>query len=49
MIEIYKHFNSYDQNSISTSFQSKERVARKNKFRLYYKNPRDGERGIQHN
>ena len=49
MIEIYKHFNSYDRDSISTSFQSKERVSRKHKFQLDYKKPRDGVRGIQHN
>ena len=49
MIEIYKHFNSHDQNVIPTSFQSKERVSRKHKFQLYYKRPRDGVRGIEHN
>ena len=49
MIELYKHFNSYDQNVIPTSFQPKERVSRKHKFQLYYKRPRDGVRGIQHN
>ena len=49
MIEIYKYFNSYDRNSISTSFQPKERVSRKHKFQLYYKKPRDSARGIQHN
>ena len=49
MIEIYKDFNSYDQNVIPTSFQPKERVSRKHNFQLYYKSPRDGVRGIQHN
>ena len=49
MIEIYKHFNSCDQNVIPTSFQPKESVSRKHKFQLYYKRPRDGVRGIQHN
>ena len=44
MIEIYKHFKSYDRNSISTSFQPKERKSRKHKLQLYYKKPR----GIQH-
>ena len=48
MIEIYEHFNSYDQNVILT-FQPKERVSRKHKFQLYYKRSRDGVRGIQHN
>ena len=49
MIKIHKHFNSYDQNVIPTSFQLKERVSRKHTFQLYYKRPRDGVRGIQHN
>ena len=49
MIEIYKHFNSYDRNSISKSFQPKDRTTRKHKFQLHYRKPRDGIRGIQHN
>ena len=49
MIEIYKHFNSYDQNVIPTSFQPKEGVSRDHKFQLDYKRPRDGVSGIQHN
>ena len=50
MIEIHKHFNSYDQNVIPTSFQPKERVSRKHKFQLYYKRSKEmAYAGFEHN
>ena len=49
MIEIFKHFNVYDKNALSTSFRPKERTSRKHDFQLYNRTAKDGIRGIQNN
>lgn len=49
MIEIYKHFHAYDQESLSSSFQPRERSSRMHDFQLHYLKPKDGIRGIQSN
>ena len=49
MIEIYKHFHTYDKEIISTSFQPRERTTRKHDFQILNRKPKDGVRGIQSN
>ena len=49
LIEIYKHFHHYDIETISTTFQPRERVTRKHAFQLLKRNAKDGSRGIQSN
>ena len=49
LIEIYKHFHHYDIETISTTFQPRERVTRKHAFQLLERNVKDGSRGIQSN
>ena len=49
LIEIYKHFHYYDIETISATFQPRERVTRKHAFQLLECNAKDGSRGIQSN
>ena len=51
MIEMWKHFNVYDQDILSPSFTPEERPIRNgcHKFQLYQRRSADGERGIQTN
>ena len=49
MIEVYKHFRKYDQNTISSSFLPKQRASRKHEFQLHEHRARDGIRGAQTN
>lgn len=49
MIEIYKHFHSYDRATISPSFNPQNRPSRKHNFQLYIRQPKDGIRGIETN
>ena len=49
MIEIYKHFNSYDIQALSPSFQPRDRTTRGNTLKLTERIPRDGCRGLQMN
>ena len=49
MIEMYKHFHTYDKEIISTSFQPRERTTRKHDFQILNRKPKDGIRGIQTN
>ena len=46
MIEIYKHFHTYDKEIISTSFQPPERTTRKHDSQILNRKPKDGIRGI---
>ena len=41
MIEVYKHFNKYDQSTISPSFLPKQRASRKHEFQLHERRARD--------
>ena len=34
MIEMFKHFNKYDKNALSTSFQPRQRILRKHKLQV---------------
>ena len=49
LIELYKHFHTYDRGIISPSFQPKDRTTRKHKLQLHQRKPHDGVRGIQSN
>ena len=49
MIEIFKHFHSYDKNTLPNSFQPRDRISRKHTFHLQEGRPKDGVRGIQSN
>ena len=49
IIEIYKHFNHYDQDILPTSFAPRSRVSRQHNLQLHEFNQVDGERGLQSN
>ena len=49
LIEMYKHFHVYDENTLSSSFQPRHRSSRKHGFQIYQLKPKDGKRGIQTN
>ena len=49
MIQVWKHFNSYDQATLSPSFRPITRVTRKQPFQLTRNRPKDGARGVQSN
>ena len=49
MIEIFKHFNTYDENALSTTFKPRKRTSRAHKLQMIEKIPKDGYRGIQSN
>ena len=49
LIELYKHFHHYDQDTISPSFQRRERVTRKHEYQLLQRKTKDAIRGVQSN
>ena len=49
MIEVYKHFHTYDKISISSSFRPRNRPSRTHDFQLHTLLPKDGTRGVQSN
>ena len=49
MIELFKHFHTYDKSTLPKSFQPRDRVSRKHNFQLHERKPKDGLRGIQSN
>ena len=49
MIELYKHFNSYVRETLSGSFQPRQRSTRAHNLQLFERIPKDGLRGIQTN
>ena len=49
MIEIWKHFNVYDQTTLSQSFQPRQRPSRQHKFQLMPIKAKDGVREIETN
>ena len=49
MIEIYKHFHTYDRSTLSPSFIPRNRPSRKHKFQLLSRRAKDGTRGLQYN
>ena len=49
MIQVWKHFNTYDKCTLSSNFRPLPRTIRKHPFQLTWNRPKDGTRGIQHN
>ena len=49
IIEIFKHFHSYDKSTLPDFFQPRNRISRKHTFQLHERRPKDGVRGIQSN
>ena len=49
MIEMYKHFRIYDKDTITTSFQPRNRISRSHDYQLNLLMPKDGTRGLQTN
>ena len=49
MIEIFKHFHSYDNCTLPENFRPRNRPSRKHDYQLVWKAPKDGVRGLQAN
>ena len=49
IIEIYKHFNTYDKTTLAASFKPRARLSRKHRFQLHMPPARDGTNGVQSN
>ena len=49
MIEVFKHFNTYDKSTLSPSFKPRDRPSRQHKLQLHVPHASDGVRGAQRN
>ena len=49
VIEMYKHFHTFDKCTLAPSFKPRERLSRKHRFQLYTPQTKDGENGPQSN
>ena len=49
MIEVFKHFKSYDRSTLSPSFKPRDRPSRQHKLQLHQPASKDGVRGAQSN
>ena len=49
MIEVFKHFNSYDRSTLAATFKPRERPSRQHKLQLFQPPSKDGIRGPQRN
>ena len=49
IIEIFKHFHTYDKFTLSRSFHPQTYPSRQHKFQLVQRRPKDGKRGLQFN
>ena len=49
MIEIFKHFHSYDNCTLPENFRLRNRPSRKHDYQLVWKAPKDGVRRLQAN
>ena len=49
MIELWKHFNVYTRESLSSTFQPRERTTRAHDRQILERIPKDGSRGLQAN
>ena len=47
MIEVWKHFNTYDKSTLSTNFRPIPRASRRHRYQLTRNIPKDGIRGSQ--
>lgn len=49
MIELWKHFHTYDKATLSRQFRPQNRISRKHDLQLVWNKPKDGIRGLQAN
>ena len=49
MIQVWKHFNTYDQSTLSTNFKICPRTNRKHCYQITWNRPKDGAHGVQTN
>ena len=49
LIEMYKHFHSYDQSTLAPSFKPRTRLSRQHRFQLHAPPMKDGTTGAQSN
>ena len=49
MIELWKHFHTYDKVTLSRNFRPQNRISRKHDLQLVWNKPKDGIRGLQAN
>ena len=49
MIELWKHFHTYDRTTLSNSFNPRQRTSRQHGLQLHHNRPKDGVRGVQRN
>ena len=49
IIEVFKHFHTYDREILSSSFHPRQRTSRKHNFQLHHSKLKDGARGVQSN
>jgi len=49
VIEMYKHFHTYDKCTLAPSFKPRERLSRKHRFQLHTPQTKDGTNGPQSN
>ena len=49
MIEMFKHFKSYDKSTLSPTFKPKNRPSRQHKLQVHQPHSNDGLRGLQSN
>ena len=49
MIELFKHFHTYDKRTLFPNFQPRERSTRRHEIQLLDRKPKDGIRGTQTN
>ncbi len=49
MIQVWKHFHSYDRCTLSTNFKISPRTIRRHKYQLIRNRSKDGELGLQRN
>ena len=49
LIQVWKHFNTYDRSTLSSHFRPIPRVSRNHPFQLMWNRPKDGKNGLQTN
>ena len=49
MIQVWKHFNTYDPSTLSSNFKTNPRSNRKHRFQITWNRSKDGAHGIQTN
>ena len=49
LIEVFKHFHTYDRETLSHSFRPRQRSSRTHGYQLHHRNTKDGVRGLQSN